>query len=73
MDHPCDYDKLAAECEEVRRALINASQNGHLDPINMTEKDEKKITEAVQNLSYFCSKVIVSRHSMKKTRQDLFA
>lgn len=73
MDKPFDYDKLNAECEAICRSLIHASQNGHLDPLGMTENDEKMITEAVHNLSNVCSKIIVYMNSMKKTREALFS
>ncbi len=73
VDKPIDYDKLNAECEAVRRSLMHASQKGHLDPIGMSAKDEKSVSEHIQNLSNVCSKIIVYMHSMKRTRQDLFS
>ena len=73
VDKPIDYDKLNAECEAVRRSLMHASQNGHLDPIAMSAQDEKNVSEHIQNLSGACSKIIVYMHSMKKARQDLFS
>ena len=72
MDNPYDYDKLRAQCEVVNKELTCASQNGHLDPLGMTEESERMILHAVHELSNVCSKVIVYMNGMKETRKQLF-
>ncbi|MDE0166773.1 MAG: hypothetical protein OXL36_16880 [Bryobacterales bacterium] len=73
MDNPFDCNKLNEHCETLRRELLHASQNGHLDPLRMTEQDEKNIIHHVNELSKVCSKVLVYMNSMKKTREALFS
>ncbi len=73
MDKPFDCNKLNEHCETLRKELLHASQNGHLDPLSMTEQDEKNIIHHVNELSNVCSKVLVYMNSMKKTREALFS
>lgn len=39
MSKSFDYDKLNTQWEVVSKELIYAAQNGHLDPLGMSEKD----------------------------------
>ena len=73
MDNPYDCDKLNEHCETLRKELLHASQNGPLDPLGMTEQDEKNINHHVNELSNVCSKVLVYMNSMQKTREALFS
>ena len=72
MENPIDYNKINSQCEAVRRSLLEASQNGHFDPLEMTEEDENRTTQHIVDLSNTCSNILRYMQTMRDARNILF-